>query len=170
MTEILSVLVSIIFFVNKILILIERKSGWLVGAIAAALALIYFILIELLIFTVLEFGLVILMAYGFFFNNRKNLYIEKLIHLTIVCVMTVLASLAFTGMMTIYEFVSAVLMLFGTYYLTHNKEALGWLLYGLAHLFAAYVTIEKNQQFFADFQIASAIVSAIGFCLKIKEK
>ena len=84
--------------------------------------------------------------------------------------MTILAIFAFTGMMTVYEFTGAILMLLGTYYLTHRKEAVGWLLYGISHLFAAYVTNQKGQQFFADFQIASAVVSGIGFMLTTMKK
>ena len=173
MIEIISILVSLIFFVNKILLLIGKKLerlGWLMGSIAAVLAVIYFFLLELYIFTVLEFGLIILMGYGFFVKEIKNPTTEKLIHLFILVVMTVLVFFAFTGMMTIYEFVGAVLMLLGTYFLTHNIYALGWLLYGVSHLFAAYVTNQKGQQFFADFQIASAAVSSIGSVLAMKRR
>ena len=170
MIEVISILVSLIFFVNKILVLLGKKIGWLVGAFAAVLAIIYFLMLELYIFTVLEFGLIVLMGYGFWAKEETNLSVEKLIQIVIVVVMTVLVFFAFTGMMTVYEFTGAILMLLGTYFLTHRREALGWLLYGISHLFAAYVTNQKGQQFFADFQIASALVSAIAFLLIVKKK
>ncbi len=166
----ISILVSLIFFVNKILVLVGKKTGWLVGAFAAVLAVTYFFLLKLYIFTVLEFGLVILMGYGYWAKEETNSSVEKLIQKLILTIMTILAIFAFTGMMTVYEFTGAILMLLGTYYLTHRKEAVGWLLYGISHLFAAYVTNQKGQQFFADFQIASAVVSGIGFMLTTMKK
>lgn len=167
---VLAVLVSLIFFLNKVLVLVGKKSGWLVGSVAATLAVIYFLFLDLYIFTILEVGLAVLMGYGFLMKEKKNPNTEKLIQFFIIVVMSLLAYLAFSGIMTIIEFSGAILMLLGTYYLTHNRLALGWFLYGVSHLFAAYVTILKNQQFFADFQIASAIISAVAFVLEREKK
>ena len=172
--EFLEISVSLIFFVNKLLVLVGEKLerwGWLVGVVAAVLSIFYFYLIELYVFTALEFGLVVLMGYGFLPEKNKTSKTEKWIHIAIIVVMSALAYFVFSGLMTIYEFLSAVGMLIGTYYLlTHKKMQLGWLLYGLAHILAAVIGYDKQQEFFADFQIASVIVSAIGILQARKTK
>ncbi|MEW6617605.1 MAG: hypothetical protein AB1333_04295 [Patescibacteria group bacterium] len=72
-TLILQILVSVIFFTNKVLLVIGKRSGWLAGAIAATLACAYFFLIELYIYTVLEIGLLMLMGYGYLSHDTKKI-------------------------------------------------------------------------------------------------
>ena len=158
----LQVLVSLIFFVNKLFLLSERKLGWLLGAVAATLAILYFYLIGLPIYTVLEASLVILMAYGFLKKETENPRVEFVIRLVVIVAMFLLAIFAFNGLITIIELPSALSMLWGTYLLTHNKMRRGWIFYGVAHLLAAILGYQKEQLFFADFQVASAIVCFVG--------
>lgn len=166
MIPILQILVSVIFFTNKVLVLAEKKVGWLLGAIAAIIAVFYFYLIGFYVYTVLEFGLIVLMGYGFLKRGKKNPKVETLIRLLIIVVMVALAFFAFSGLITIIELISSLGLLIGTYMLTHHKNRIGWLLYALGHSLAAILGYSKEQRFFADFQIASAIVSFVG-ALKI---
>jgi hypothetical protein len=159
----LQVLVSLIFFANKVCVLVERKRvGWFLGAIAAALAIFYFYLIGLYVFTALEFGLIVLMGYGVVKKAEKNPAVETRIRLVTIGVMLVLAYFAWTGLITIVELGSSLGLLLGTFFLTHSKPTTGWLLYVVGHSLAAYLGYYKEQQLFADFQVASAIVSIVG--------
>ncbi|KKU49608.1 MAG: hypothetical protein UX71_C0010G0018 [Parcubacteria group bacterium GW2011_GWA1_47_10] len=160
---ILQVLVSVIFFANKVFILEKLKIGWLLGVIAAALAVLYFYLIGLPVYTALEGSLIILMGYGFFKGDFENPRVELVIQLVIMIVMCSLAIFAFNGRITIVELPSAVGMLWGTYFLTHHQERKGWALYGFAHVLAAVLGYQKGQTFFADFQVASAVVCCVGW-------
>lgn len=166
----LQVFVSVVFFANKVLVLAGKKSGWLVGMIAASVAMIYFYLIQLYVFTTLEVGLVILMGYGFFAGKEKKLGVERLLHLTIAIVMLILTWFVFSGMLTALEFLSSVGMLWGTYLLTHRYPILGWGTYGLAHFIATVIGYQTEQWFFADFQLASAVVSVVGVMISARPR
>ncbi len=166
MIQFLQISVSLILFSNKLLVLVGKKSGWLLGAIGCTLAIVYLYMIELYVFTTLEFGLVALMLYGFLVKNKKNVKVENLIRGITVLAMCVMAYFAFTGMLTIYELLSSAGLLLGTYYLTHKRESLGWILYCIGHLLTAYLGYTKQQNLFADFQIASALVSLAGLMVE----
>ena len=162
MILVLQILVSVIFFANKVLVLAEKKVGWLLGAVAATFGVFYFYLIGLYVYTALEVGLIILMGYGFLKKDHKNPAMETVIRLVTIAVMLALAYFAFSGMITIVELGSSLGLLLGTFFLTHRQQKTGWILYVLAHVLAAYLGYNKGQQFFADFQIASAIVCIVG--------
>ncbi len=162
----LQIAVSVIFFGNKVLVLVNKKSGWFVGAIAAILGLFYFYSIDLYIFTVLEVGLIVLMGYGAFPEKWKNAKLEKMIYAVIALSMLSFTYFAFSGRLTVYEFISSVGLIWGTYLLTHQKARFGWSIYCIAHAFAAYVGYSKGgQEFFATLQVASAIVSLVGMLI-----
>ncbi len=132
------------------------------GAIAASLSILYFSLLNLLIFAVLEVGLVILMGYGYWKKKEVNVRVEWLIRTAIMLVMAVLTYFVFRGLMTVVEFTASILMLWGTYFLTHRRMFVGWYIYGVAHIFSTMVGVSAEQPFFADFQIASAMVALFG--------
>ncbi|MDP1760260.1 MAG: hypothetical protein Q8L01_02305 [Candidatus Woesebacteria bacterium] len=162
MVHILELAVSLVFFANKALVLVGRKTGWLLGAIGAILAVFYFYLIDLYVYTILEAGLIVLMGYGFLKTEKENRSVENLIRVALALLMLTLAFQTFKGFLTIVELAGALLMLWGTFLLTHKSETLGWFIYGLAHLCSTYIGYEKGQQTFLDFQIASAIVCFAG--------
>ncbi len=165
----LQILVSVIFFTQKVFVLTEKKVGWLLGAIAATLAIFYFYLIHLYVYTALEFGLIALMVYAFLKKERKNPKVETWIRMITIMVMLALGYFAWSGLITIVELGSSLGLLLGTFLLTHQHPKAGWWLYALGHVLAAYLGYHKGQQFFADFQIASAIVSIAG-ALKLSQK
>jgi len=163
MVSFLQIAVSLIFFANKVVVLAGKKVGWLLGAIAAFLAFFYFYLLGLYVYTALEFGLIVLMGYGFFKKEKKNPQVEMAIRGVSLIVMLTLTIFAFRGFITIVELASSLGFLWGTYFLIHGKKIrAGWLLYVVGHVTAAYLGVSKHQSFFADFQIASAIASIVG--------
>ena len=139
-----------------------KKLGWFVGALAATIGFFYFYQLELYVFTVLEVGLIMLMGYGALPEKWKSVGVERMIYIVIVVMMVSFAYFAFAGKLTLFETISSVALVWGTYLLTHRRPELGWIVYCIAHVFAAYLGYEKDQDFFADFQVASAIVSLFG--------
>ncbi len=167
MVFVLQVLVSLFFFANKVFVLLGKRTGWLLGVIAAVLGIFYFYIIGFYVFSVMQLGLFSLMSYGFLSHNEKNSKVETWIRIMSVVVMTVLAISAFSGLLTLIELVSALCLISGTYYVAQGRTQLGWGICVLGHLAAAYLGYSKGgQQLFADFQIASAIVSFVGSTLK----
>lgn len=158
----LQIAVSLIYFTNKVFILLNKKVGWLVGAIAASLATIYFSLIGLHVYVTLNVGLIILMGYGFLKGEKKKPKVETFIKIVTIAVMFIMAYHTFTGAITIVELISSLALTAGTYYLTHNSKRLGWFLFCVGHATAVYIGYAKNQNFFGDFQIASVIISIFG--------
>ena len=168
MLSVLQVAVSLIFFANKVLLQVEKKTekiAWILGTIAACLAVVYFLLLELYVYTVLEAGLIIFMGYGAIKKEESSEKVKMAIRIFLLVVMLVLTFFVFKGMMTIVEFSSSAGLLFGTYLLTHSKMSLGWTLYALSHLGSAYIGQIKTQFFYRDFQIASSLI-ALGGILK----
>ena len=175
MVQFLQFSVSVIFFFNKILVVIGtkesklRRIGWLLGVIGASLAVAYFLLLNLYVFTVLEFGLIGLMGYGYLAKENKNPRVEKLINLLILVVMVALTYFVSVGRLTLLELGGSVGLLFGTYYLTHSKPRLGWIFYSFGHGCTIYVACHKTQWVFAFFQSLSVLVSIYGFFKKQKK-
>lgn len=164
MLLVLQVSVALIFFVNKVLVLIGKRSGWIFGACGAALAIWYLYLINLYVYTAAEAGLFVLMLHGFRKNGsgKPNEMVEIGVRFLTLLVMLLLSWFAFNGFLTIVEFASACGLLIATYLIAEGYVRSGWALAGLAHLCAMYLTYPKGQTFFADFQAASAAVSFIG--------
>ncbi|MFH0950881.1 MAG: hypothetical protein V1765_00190 [bacterium] len=163
MIFVLQVIISILFFAQKIFILIDKKSGWLIGALSALIGTVYFYSVNMYCFTALECGLTVLMIYGYFTKQDKNLTVEKIINIVTALLISALAYWAFTGVMTIAEFISSLSSVAGVYLLTHRKLRSGWLFLGVSHVLAAIVGYNANQWFFADFQLASTIVALAGW-------
>ena len=168
----LQVTVSIIYLTNKVILIAGKKVAWLVGTLAALLAIVYYQMLGLHIYTVLNVGMVILMVYGYFKKGAKNPRIEMAIRLCTVAVMCVFLFFTFAGTVTVVELVSSLTILFGTFALTHGMEAFGWALYVVGHSTGTYIGYFKKQIIFADLQIASAVIAAVGvwLCWEIVQK
>jgi len=160
---VLQVIMSVAFFAQKVFILIDKKSGWLVGALSALIGTVYFYSVHMYCFATLECGLTILMFYGYFTKETKNSTVERIINIVTASCITALAYWAFAGVMTVAEFVSSLSSMAGVYWLTHRKLKLGWLSLGISRILAAVVGYHANQWFFADFQLASTIVALAGW-------
>ena len=156
----LQISVSLLFLFNKVLVAFGKRSGWLLGVIAAALCVVYFLYLDLYVLVVLEVGLVLLMGNGYLgFTSTRVVWSLRGVVIIALLAMTVFA---FSGALTIVELASSIGMLVGTYWLTHTHARLGWVSYTLAHLLAAYITYVKAQHFFAVCQVLSAAVCLYG--------
>ena len=60
----LEILVSILYFINKVFLLFNEKAGWVIGIVASGAAVLYFIGIQLYIFSALEIACLCIMIYG----------------------------------------------------------------------------------------------------------
>lgn len=167
--QFLEIVISLLLFSNKLLVLIDKKSGWVIGAIGCFIAMWYLYLLKLYVFTILEIGLIVLMLYGYLAGKEKKDSVERMIIAFLILVMASLTYFLFEGSITTYQFVGGIALTIGTYYLTHGKAIIGWILYCIGHIVTAYLGYQKHQLFFADFQIASAIVSIIAI-IKIRRK
>jgi len=168
--KILEALISLIFFSNKIGLFLERKNpiGWLMGAIAAMIAIFYFLFLNLFVYAIGEIGLFVLMIYGAIIKKEIR-DVERVIQFVTFLVALVLTFLTFQGHLTILEFFSSVGMLIA-FYLLHPKNSMwkmkwGWAMLAATHLTAAHIGYVKHQEMFAHFQIASSILG-IGGALK----
>lgn len=158
----LAIIMSIILFANKVLLLIGKKEGWLIGAFGTVLAIIYLLLIRFPIMATAEVGIFALMLYGFFPKESFSKKVEYSLRALTFFIIIFLSWFTFSGVLTMIEFLASVSVLVGVYLFTHNKEFLGWFLYFIGHVLTAYMAHERHQDFFEHFQIASAVVSLIG--------
>jgi len=164
--------VSIIFFLNKILVVSGskesniRRIGWLLGAIGSVLAVVFSLMLHLYVFAVLQFGLIFLQGYGFLAKRDKNMRVEKLLNLIIFVMMVTLAYFLSVGILTLFELGGSIGILLGIYFLTHSNQKLGWILCAFGHGCTVYVMHEKSQYIFAIFQVLSIFVSIYGLFKK----
>jgi hypothetical protein len=181
MTSLVSI-ASLLFFSNKILLLLGKKInkqiGWLCGTFGAILFIIYFFIIGTPILSVLEIGLTTLMAYRFWAGEKTNKIIENGLGILTGLIIIVLTILAEQGMMSLAQFSGAFGMLVGTYLLISAKqieditteERYGWLLYGLGHLCTSFIGYEKQEWVFFIFQYWQMLLCFGGFVAYTKEK
>lgn len=160
--QILQVLIGISAFVNKVLLIQRIRVGWLIGALATLLAIYYFLILHFYVYAVVEVGLTILMVYGYFFETHKKQLMEYLINGVTLLFMILICFFTSTGFMSVLELVGAISMIAGAYTFTHERRGFGWGLYLITHLVTAYLCYPKQQQFFGDMQIASALVAGVG--------
>lgn len=164
--RILESIVSIIFFSNKIGLLVERKNplGWWLGVIGAVSAIFYFFLINLPIYTVAEVGLLVLMIYGT--KEKRSRKTEIGIEIATGFIAVALVFLTFQGEITMFEFLSSIGMLVALYLLHPSnggwKMKWGWVILAVTHVLAAQIGYMKEQPMFPHYQIASAIVGIFG--------
>lgn len=167
---------SVLFFGNKVLLLLGKKVtrnlGWFLGSLAAILFVVYFFIINTPILSVMEIGLVILMTYRFLSGAKSNKKIEKILGIVTGFIIIILLTIANQGLITYMQFFGATGMLVGTYFLINSKEnigiivwdsRIGWLLYGLGHLFTSYIGYQKHETIFFIFQFWQMFLCLGGF-------
>lgn len=162
MITLLQWLVSLIFFANKVFVLVGKKMGWALGVLGALLATCYFVLLRRPVFTVFEIGLCVLMFYGLLKGADKSVKVELSIRIVTTALMLAVTTFAFRGDLVLLEFLASVSLMWGTYLLTTRYKRMAWALHILAHGCAALFADGIGQLFFRDMQIASAIVAVAG--------
>lgn len=163
---ILSIPVSLFSILNKLFLVLNRRSGWLWGAVVGLSSAVYFFLINLKILSIAEFGFLIVMVYGYLTHNKSSKKLSLYINIVLSSVSVVLAVLFFKNYLTTIETVSSLCFIWGGYYLANKKAALGWVLFLVAHITTSYSGLHKNQTLFAGLQIVSALICLYGLLNK----
>lgn len=156
-----------ILFLNKLLVLKDKKIGWGIGAIGTLLAIAYLFLLHFRIMAFAEIGLFILMLYEYLKETKVPRTVEYGINIAIIFTAGIITYFTFSGLLLIIEWVGTLSMLIGAYGLTHRWKPLGWTFWFICHICTAYMAYngENPQPFFGDFQIASAFVSLVGLAI-----
>jgi len=159
----LSVLTSIFGFLHKVLILKNKRMGWLFGFVSGLLFSGYFYSTNLKVLSISSISFTVLALYGLIFNKcETSIYIENFIRIITIIACLILSYATFNGTITILQLFASVFQIFGAYLLTHKKILYGWIGFLFAHSIIAYLSYQTNQTFFADFQVASAIIAVLG--------
>lgn len=162
--HILSIVVAVLFFINKLLYLIGKKTSWGIGIIAASLAIIYLIHIDMLIVATVEIGLIVYMIYGHFAHDKEAVTPKHYKEFLFIA-LTLIGAWSFRGWDTIWEWAGSLLMVLGVALLAKKNHYWGWIWLSVSHFIFAYIIYQKGvtQRFFADFQVASGIVGLIAW-------
>lgn len=166
----LSITVSIFSLLNKIFLVLNKRSGWVWGAVVGLSSAIYFFIIGLNILAVAEIGFFIVMVYGYVNHatNHEKLALQTNIVLT--CISVILGFYFFTSYLTFIESVSSLSFIWGGYLLANKKKLFGWTLFTIAHVATAISGAGKGEMIFAAFQVCSGLICCYGFYLALKEK
>lgn len=155
----LEILVSILYFVNKLLLLLDRKSGWTTGLFASGLAMIFFLQLSLYLFFALELACFLIMILGI---QGEKLSARTLTFIYGIVAFVMLLLLWNVNASGWFEFITSILFMIAFLYLANRKARQGWIFLGISHLLMLWITFDKSAYFFAALQGASAIVCIIG--------
>ncbi len=165
----LQIVTTLLSLVHKVFLLRnDKRVAWIVGIVAGIISVIYFYAVQLYVFSGLEIGLLVLMGYGLTGKSKKSIS-DTIQALTGILCLT-LTYFSFSGVLTILEGVSSVGAVFGVYFLAHNRDRTGWIIWVFTHLLIVYVTLEKGQQFFVAYQVFSLIIAIYGVVKSCKHK
>lgn len=157
--KMLEAVVSILYLINKIFLLFNKRTGWTIGAVASGTAMIYFFGIQLYIFCALEAACLCIMIYGAVGKVTSKRITYYVYSICAAVTVFLLIQIQETGLL---EFATSLLFMMAFLYLADGKRKLGWILLGLAHLIMAYITYSKAQYFFSSLQVISVFVSFLG--------
>jgi hypothetical protein len=152
-----------LLFSQKVLVLAGNRNGWLIGAVGTLAAMGYFVSIEMWILALYGVGIFIGMLYGKWWSpDHTDPRVELIIQAVALGSCALLLIAVYHDAMSYVQMTVNLAIALGTYLLTHGRPAAGWASYAMGNALCAWLFINHGQQFFADFQIASAIVCAIG--------
>ncbi len=162
----LEIVVALLYFANKIFLSQEKKTGWILGAMASATAIFYFISIEVYLLLILESGFFILMLFGL--KNHKSSP-QKNIYIYGIMIITMLGMLFVVDEVQPIEFLVSVGFIVAIHSLAVHRWKLGWVIMGMSHIIMAYFTYEKQQYFFALMQGVSVFIAIYALMKKRQE-
>ena len=154
----LSVFLGILSVANKILLFLEKKSGWLSGIAIGLISGFYFWTIGLKILGVAEFGFFLVMLYGYIRHASPSLRATFWINLALSILSISLCYFLFVGVLTVVETISALTFIWGGYFLAIKQKVSGWFLLMLAHATTATASFYAGQTIFAGLQVISGLV------------
>lgn len=154
----LGIFLGILSIVNKILLFLNKKSGWISGMAIGLISGTYFWMIGLKILAVTEFGFFLVMLYGYIISILPTKQISFYINTVISFISILLLFALFTGSLTIIETIASLSFIWGGYQLATSRRLSGWLLFLVAHISTMTVTFYSQQFIFAGLQVGSALV------------
>lgn len=152
----LEIAVASLYFLNKIYLSLDKRTGWLLGILASSLAIIYFITLKFYIIIALEVGMLGLMVYGLV-NYQKKRSVDVYVYPFMILIMGVLLyAVPTTGWL---EFIISLLFMGALFFLARKKWHLGWILLGIGHALMCFFTYQNGEYFFSSLQGASVFVA-----------
>ncbi len=138
--------------------LFEKRSGWMFGLLASALAMIYFFNLSFYLFFSLELACFVIMFLGLF-AEKMSIKVSIGIYAVVGLVMLyLLFNIRESGWM---EFATSILFMCAFLLLAKKKYFNGWLCLGISHGMMLLVTFEKGEHFFALMQGLSLVVCGV---------
>lgn len=161
----LQIAVAGLYFINKVLLSLNKKSGWQIGILASILAVFYFSSLKMYLLVGLEVGFMAIQTFGLF-NHKKEVKHENLLYF----VMSLLVILLYFVLKNspFLEFLISLVFILAIFFLAKKKIILGWGIMLLGHLMMAYFTFQNQQHFFAVMQVMSIFVALFAIW-KIKQ-
>lgn len=165
----LSIFLGILSIANKILLFLDKKSGWLSGIAIGLISGFYFWNIGLEILAIAELGFFLVMLFGYIQHTNPSLQTKFWVNIALSGISLSFCYFLFVGLLTIIETVSALSFIWGGYQLAINWKFSGWLILLLAHIATAISSFYAGQSIFAGMQIVSGFIcvyAAIATLLK----
>ncbi|MCC6324018.1 hypothetical protein IT400_04490 [Candidatus Nomurabacteria bacterium] len=170
----LVIIASICFILNKFFLLlpfgtkwVSTKFKWFLGMLGAILFIIYFFSIGSPMLSTLEIGLTILTLYRFIVEEKRSQIIEYTLGIFTGIIVFILYLNMKNGFIQDTELLGSWGMIIGTFFLIQDKLKMGFILYGIGHLFLVYFGYSKNETVFWNLQLVQAFMC---FSILIKEE
>lgn len=161
----LEIIVSILYFTNKVLLFLEKKSGWLIGILASALSSVYFLGLKFYIIFLLEIACFLIMVFGWFGKKNSKLFSYFVYSAITVVMLFLLFNIEESGPM---EFFTSICFMAAFLLLAENRWHLGWSSLSVAHFLMLFISLGKDQNLFATMQAMSVIVCLLAIIKKTK--
>jgi hypothetical protein len=152
----LQVAVAVLYFINKVLLSLEKKSGWQIGILASCLAIFYFYSLDLYLLVGLEVGFMAILIFGLINHNQEIKY-ENMLYLVMIFLLIFLYFVLKNS--TLLEFLISLDFILAIFFLAKKKDLVGWIFMLLGHFMMGYFTYTNQQTFFAIMQFLSVFVS-----------
>ena len=158
----LGIFLGVLSVINKLLLLANRRTGWVSGMVIGLLSSIFFYSIGLIILAVAELGFFAVMLYGYLSNTKRSKIHDFVFSALLTGISLFLANARFAGEITIYELISSLSFIWGGYGLAVSKRFLGWLLLLCAHTATSLASYLAGETIFSVLQVVSGIVCIFG--------
>ncbi|MDP1817664.1 MAG: hypothetical protein CFE22_16615 [Cytophagaceae bacterium BCCC1] len=152
----LQIAVAVLYFINKVLLSLEKKSGWQIGILASCLAIFYFYSLDLYLLVGLEVGFMAILIFGLINHNQEIKY-ENMLYLVMIFLLIFLYFVLKNS--TLLEFLISLDFILAIFFLAKKKDLVGWIFMLLGHFMMGYFTYTNQQTFFAIMQFLSVFVS-----------
>lgn len=148
--------VAVLYFLNKVLLSLGKKSGWQIGLLASILAIFYFYSLGSILLVGLEISFLSILLFGLF-THQKELKQQEILYGIMIFVMILLFFIFKES--SWLEFTISLLFILAIFGLAHRWLVSGWILMLCGHLLMGYFTFNKGETIFAGMQFLSGFVA-----------